>query len=113
MSVDRNPAPVDDERLGQVLRALRRRRGLRQLDVAAAAGCSQSLVSMIERGNLGTITVGLLRRAFGAVDARLSLAAAWRGAELDRLLDEDHAGIVAATASRLERAGWQPAIEVT
>ena len=37
----------------------------------------------------------------------------WRGADLDRLLDADHARLVAATARRLEAAGWIPRLEIT
>lgn len=106
-------AVMDDRTVGLVLRALRRRRGWRQLDVAVAAGCSQSLVSLVERGHLESVAFGMLRRVFGALEVRLSLVATWRGADLDRLLDEEHAAIVAATADRLERADWQVLIEVT
>ena len=104
---------MDDRTVGLVLRALRRRRGWRQSVVATAAGCSQSLVSLVERGHLESVAFGLLRRLFGALEVRLSLVAMWRGAELERLLDEEHAAIVAATAARLERDGWHALIEVT
>jgi len=106
-------ARMDDRTIGLVLRAVRRRRGWRQADLAAAAGCSQSLVSLVERGHLESVAFGLLRRIFGALDVRLRLLATWRGAALDRLLDEDHAAVVAGIADRLERAGWQVLIEVT
>jgi len=106
------PAQMDDRTIGLVLRALRRRRGWRQADVAAAARCSQSLVSLVERGHVESVAVGMLR-IFGALEVRLSLVAAWRGADLDRLLDEEHAAIAAAAAGRLERDGWQVLIEVT
>jgi transcriptional regulator with XRE-family HTH domain len=105
--------PVDDRTVGLVLRALRRRRGWRQVDLAARAGSSQTVVSEIERGHLTATPVRTLRSLFGAVEARLLLEPRWRGAELDRLLDVDHAAIVEAVARRLERAGWQALVEVT
>ena len=39
-----------EEAFGQILRALRESRGLKQVEVAAATGYSQRTVGMIERG---------------------------------------------------------------
>jgi hypothetical protein len=50
---------------------------------------------------------------FEALDARLQLAPQWRGAELERLLDADHAAIVAQVVRRLELFGWSTLVEVT
>ena len=104
---------MDDRTVGLVLRALRRRRGWRQVDLATRAGCSQALVSAVERGHVATVTVVSLRALFHAAEARLQLAPAWRGAQLDRLLDAEHARIVEAVAARLEAKGWQVLLEVT
>ena len=106
-------APVDDQTLGMVLRALRRRRGWRQADLAREATCSQALVSNVERGHVDHLAVGRLRSLFSAVESRILLEPRWRGAELDRLLDSVHAGIVTRVVERLERAGWTTAVEVT
>ena len=43
----------------------------------------------------------------------MQLAPRWKGAELERLLDEDHAAIVAEVARRLERLDWEVEVEVT
>ena len=99
--------------MGLVLRALRRRRGWRQLDLAARAGCSQALVSYAEAGNLQGTSLQVVRSLFGALDARCDLAPRWRGAELEALIDEAHAAVVAVVAERLRAAGWEVAIEVT
>lgn len=99
--------------VGRLLRGLRRRRGWRQQDLATRAGVSQSQVSTLERGHLEGSTLALLRRAFGALDARVELVPSWRGADLERLLDQDHARMVAVVASRLEALGWTPVTEVT
>src|SRR3990172_8541488 len=113
MSARRDDPAVDDLTVGLVLRALRIRRGWRQRDLAARVGCSQSVVSRIESGHLGGVTVDLLRRLFETLDARLELLPRWRGADLERLVDADHAAVVAATVQRLELAGWGVAVEVT
>ena len=105
--------PVDDQRLGAALRALRRRRRMRQVDVAAAAGVSRSTISRLERGHVGTLTLGTLRAIFAVLDARIEITPLWRGGALDRLLDERHAELVGRLAGILQGAGWETAIEVT
>lgn len=104
---------MDDVRVGRALRALRRRRGLRQSDVGEAAGLAQSTVSLIERGHLSALSLRALRRAFAVVDARLDVQVGWRGGALDRLLDERHAALVGAFAARLRLARWQVDVEAT
>jgi transcriptional regulator with XRE-family HTH domain len=104
---------MDDRTVGLVLRALRRRRGWRQRDLAARAGCSQALVSVVEAGHVSGLTIDRLRRLLAALDARIELVPRWRGADLEHLIDEAHAGVVAEVARRLERAGWRPVVEVT
>ncbi len=104
---------VDDQRVGRVVRALRRRRGWRQLDLALAAQCSQSRVSLLERGHLAHVSVPVLRRILGELDATLAIDIWWRAGALDRLLDEDHAQLVATIAEILANLGWEVHIEVT
>lgn len=104
---------MDDVTLGRVVRALRRRRDWRQSDLAAAVGCSQALISRIEAGHLSSTSLDVLRRILGIVEARLTITATWRGAELDRLIDADHAALAALVARRLEQAGWDVFLEVT
>lgn len=104
---------VNDRDIGLVIRALRRRRGLRQIDLAEAAGLSQALVSLVERGHVESLTVRTLRRTAAALDARVVLELRWRGGDLDRLIDSDHATLSAAFAARLRERGWQVRPEVT
>ena len=47
---DYNDPPSELLRLGQALCALRQRKGLKQIELATAAGISESQVSDIERG---------------------------------------------------------------
>ena len=104
---------VEDGRIGAALRALRRRLGLRQLDVALAAGVSESTVSDVERGHIDTLSLRQARAIFAAVDARLLADIVWRGGALDRLLDERHALLTGRVAELLCEWGWQVATEVT
>jgi len=104
---------MDDRTCGLVIRALRRRRGWRQSDLASRSRLSQSTISRAERGWLGGLTVDTIRRIFGSLEARIALAPRWNGAELERLLDTDHALVVATASRRLERLGWDPVLEVT
>jgi Helix-turn-helix. len=104
---------MDDQRVGRIVRALRRRRGLRQSDLAIAAGCAQSVVSLLERGHLERVSLPVVRRILAAIDATLVIELRWRGASLDRLVDEDHAALGAAVADWLQRHGWLVQIEVT
>lgn len=50
---------------------------------------------------------------FAALEARVELAPRWRGAQLERLLDEDHGAVVSQVAGRLEALGWEVEFEVT
>lgn len=104
---------VDLVRLGIVIRALRRRRRWRQLDLAKVSRVSQGTVSLIERGQGDKLSHGTLVRMAAALDARLTIDLRWRGGELDRLVDGDHASVVAAAAQILAAAGWRVHVEVT
>jgi transcriptional regulator with XRE-family HTH domain len=102
-----------DRRIGRGIRAIRRRRGWRQADLAQAAGVSQDTISRIERGGLWLLQVDTVRRVADALDAHVAIDLRWQGAALDRLLDERHAELVAATASALERLGWHVTAELS
>ena len=104
---------MQDVTVGRILRALRRRRGWRQIDLAARAGISQRHISSIERGHLDGASLRTIRRVFAALEGRVEAVAIWRGADLDRLIDEDHARVVGAAARRLEASGWIVRLEVT
>jgi transcriptional regulator with XRE-family HTH domain len=104
---------VRDLDVGRVVRAIRRRRNWRQADVAMRAGLHRSTVSDIEGGSLDDITVRTVRRCLKELDVRLDLEPRWRGAELDRLLDENHARKQAAWKERLERWAWQVIAEAS
>jgi transcriptional regulator with XRE-family HTH domain len=104
---------VDDIRIGRILRVLRRRRGWTQLQLAARCGLSQQAISLVERGHGSRLAAATLRRLFAALDARWEPVVSWRGGDLDRLLDEDHARLVAEVVRRLVALDWDVAVEVT
>ena len=95
------------------MRAVRLRRGWRQIDVAVRAGVSDSLVSLIERGHAGTLSLDSLRGVAAVLDIRIDLVPRWRGGELDRLLNSRHAALTEAVARWLRSAGWEVLPEVT
>ena len=104
---------MDDARVGTLLRAVRRRRGWRQIDVARAAGLPQTAVSRAERGQLERMTLITIRRLAAALEVALPFEPRWRGGESARLLDEVHAHLVERCAAMLRRAGWEVIIEFT
>ncbi|MEX0625888.1 MAG: helix-turn-helix domain-containing protein [Chloroflexota bacterium] len=99
-------APVNDAELGGIVRALRHRRGWRQADLAGKAGVSASLISLLERGHAEALSIQGVRRIGSALDLRLGFDAGFRGAELARLRDADHARLAEWLTRRLERFGW-------
>lgn len=54
-----------------------------------------------------------LDRMFSVLDMDASFAVTWRGGELDRLLDEDHAALCGRCSDLLRQLGWEVLAEVT
>ena len=104
---------ADDERLGELFRALRKLHGYSQRRIALLSGVPRDDVVKIEAGRAGTVRLERIRRCFETLDARLKTTAWWRGAAADRLLDEAHAGLVENIISLLVRRGWDALSEVT
>jgi transcriptional regulator with XRE-family HTH domain len=104
---------VNDIQVGRSLRALRRRLGWRQSDVARRAAVSQQLVSRVERGKVGGLARNTLARIFATVDAEVVTHVRWRGGDLDRLIDEGHAGLIGVVTELLTSLEWQVLPEVT
>ncbi|CAN5729084.1 hypothetical protein BH20CHL5_BH20CHL5_08710 [soil metagenome] len=104
---------MDGRRLGLVIRALRRRRGWRQLDLARAATVSQSTVSAVERGHLDTLSLRTIKAVVAALDGRLVHEVRWRGGHIERLMDEGHASLASEVVGILADRGWQVRVEVS
>lgn len=104
---------MDRVRLGNTFRAIRLELHLRQSDVAARAGVSQSTVSSIECGLSGPVPLDKLERVAGVLQADFAVALRWRGPNLARLLDRRHAALSNAVVAELRAAGWQMLPEET
>ena len=104
---------MDDIRFGRLLRAVRRRQGLRQVDVAEAAGVSQHTVSRLERGHLEHVSIPTTRHIARSLEVSLYLQARWRGSAGDRLMDEAHAALVEAVVRVLRANGFEVIVEYT
>jgi hypothetical protein len=59
------------------------------------------------------MNLAVLRACLAVLEIRLDLVPSWRGAEMARLLDEQHARLQAALANRLRQWGWQVFVEVS
>jgi transcriptional regulator with XRE-family HTH domain len=104
---------MDAVRLGRQIRALRRHRSWRQLDLADRAHVSRAFVARIEGGGAGRVSAEKLERMAGALGARLELRLSWNGEALDRLMDEGHAGLVERLVRFLVRHHWLAVPEVS
>jgi transcriptional regulator with XRE-family HTH domain len=105
---------MDDAKLGAVFRAVRMRRGARQVDVARRARVSPSVISRFERGHLDSLSLSTLRRIAGALDIRIEIRAFSRGGDLDRLVNARHSALhesIARSFASLD--GWRIHPEVT
>jgi hypothetical protein len=97
----------------RALRALRRRRAWRQVDLAQRARVARDLVQRAEGHRLTGVTVGALDQLAQALNAYLSVELRWRGADLDRLIDAKHAAVTSVAARRLEHHAWVVRTEVS
>ncbi len=61
------------EELGAMVRAERKRQGLRQPDLALAAGTGVMTISRLERG-LGTMQISIIMRVLDALGLQLAVA---------------------------------------
>jgi transcriptional regulator with XRE-family HTH domain len=105
---------VNGQRIGRSIRALRHARDWTQAELGRRSGCSASVVCRLERGNLRACSIVRLERLLAVFDARLVSYIDWRGGELDRLLDADHAQLQERWSARKMAAGpWQSRQEVT
>jgi len=93
---------------------MRIRRGLRQRDLAEAAGVGHDTVSRLERGAMEGMTVERIRAIGAAVGVLIDIVPRWNGGELDRLLGARHSALHEEVARRLTAIpGWTVAPEVT
>ena len=104
---------MDALRFGSVIRAVRIRKGWRQVDAGAGARVSKATISRIERGDLDAVSVGTLLRIAAALEVRVDWVPRWRGGELDRMLNAGHSAMHERAALELAGSGWLTAAEAT
>jgi len=86
---------------------------LSQAAVAVSSGTSQAAVSRLESGDCGGLSLAAIRAVAAAVGARVEVNVLWRGAELEKLLDERHARLSGEVVRNLLAWGWLTQIEVS
>ena len=104
---------MDSVRVGLQIRALRRQRRWTQVELGRRSALSGAQISRIERGLADRLAIRKLERVLLDLGARLHVRVLWRGEELDRLLDRDHARIVEQVLDLLARDGWLARPEVS
>jgi hypothetical protein len=69
----------------------------------------------MERGHLGSQSMGSIRTVCAALEIRVELMAHWRGGDLDRMLNRRHSGLHESVARRLRTTvpAWILAPEVS
>jgi transcriptional regulator with XRE-family HTH domain len=105
---------MDDQQLGRLVRSVRLRRRMRQVDVASVAGVSHATVSLVERGHCRKMSLETLSRISSALDVRIELTARWRGGDTDRLLNRRHSLLAESFAVFMRTVvGWVAEPEVS
>jgi transcriptional regulator with XRE-family HTH domain len=105
---------MDDLRLGLALRAARVKRRLRQCDLADQAGVSASLVSRLEHGDLGRVSLRAFRGVAAKLGVSLELVPRSASGELDRVVNARHAALGERVAAWIARQpGWIVAAEIS
>lgn len=104
---------MTNRQLARIHSALRRRLRLRQEDVAREAGIGRWKVYRLEAGEIDGLRVGDLRRSFEQLGGRLDISASFKGAELERILDDVHARLAATVVRLLGKLGWIVKVEVS
>ena len=100
-----------DLEVGRLLRMLRIRRGWRLRDIADRCSLSTATIGRIELGSIGSLRA--LRTHAAGLDVRAEWRLVGRGADIARVLDEEHAAIVEALAAAFRRGGWRVEAEAS
>ena len=104
---------MEDLALGRAFRKVRIRLGWRQIDLARVAGVSPSTVSLIERGQVGGLTLGTLLKVGKPLEIEVRIELRWRGSELFRLLAAGHSRMAEVVTADLSQRGWEVRPEVS
>lgn len=99
--------------IGPKVRALRKRRGWRQRDLADRLRCSRELISRIENDRLDNVPFGKVQACVDVLGAYLRVDVQWQGERLARLIDARHAALQNQFVELLEELGWTVRVEVS
>src|SRR3954470_23351105 len=108
----RAPVHPDDVRLARIARELRRRDGRTQLEMVRATGVSIEMLRRVESEEASRVPLASIRALLAAYEARVRTSVWLNGADLDRLLDEDHASGVERLIQVLRAFRWRAFPEV-
>lgn len=87
------------QRCGATFRAVRIKRGWRQVEVATRARVHRSVVSAVERGHLEQLSIGTLLEIARVLEIQITFGTRWRAGELDRLISGRHSRLHEAVAA--------------
>jgi len=104
---------MDDQRVGAVFRAVRMRRGLRQIDLARLADVSHQTISRVEHGHLDALSLRVLRAVARVLEVRVEVVPWSRRGDLLRFATADHAQLVEKVIVELRERGWETRAEVS
>lgn len=102
-----------DEEIGRSVRALRHRRGWRQIDLSGRAGRPRSALVDLEAGRLGGLKLDTIRAFSDALGARLTLTFTSGAGDPRLLIDAGHAFLQDHWKRTLERWDWLVRAEVS
>ena len=103
----------EDERIGLMLRAMRRSAGLTQQRLSPIAGVPVRDIIAVEDARAGEVALDRLRRLFRAAGGHARMAVWFNRASGDRLLDARHAALVERGGGVLLGYGWANHFEIT
>jgi hypothetical protein len=106
-------ARVNDRTLGAAVRARRHQRGWRLVDLAAVARVGATQCGLVERGQIGRLTVRSARQVASAVGIDLAWDIGWQDQNVRRLLDADHSAVAAGFMRWLGTIAWLSQAEVS
>lgn len=104
---------MNDIQIGRVIRSLRHRIGWTQRELAARARRPRTAVMDLEAGRAGNLRIDTVRAVAAAVGAEAMVDLRYRGADLSRLLDAEHARLQDLWKRHLERCGWTVRVEAS
>lgn len=102
---------MESVKIGRLVRAVRLRLRMRQIDLARRARVSQSMISRLERGLVAQLRMAELDRICTALGIRLEIIGTWRGRDAVTVLDSEHAAIVELLVRELISYGWEVLVE--